>query len=237
MFAHRLSTHGIDLVVTDRDGGVSEGPWSTLNLSAATGDDARRVEANASAVREALAAEHLVAMTQVHGADVAWVDGPGEAPVADALVTGRPGVALLVRVADCVPVVLAAPDERLAAVAHSGREGLVKGIVPATVAVLRERGARRLQAWVGPRACGRCYELPESMADAVAAVVPGSRSTTSWGTPAVDIGAGVVAQLTAAGVEVSDLGADTCTIEDDRWFSHRRQGAASGRFGAAVVIR
>ena len=67
--------------------------------------------------------------------------------------------------------------------------------------------------------------------------MPGTRSTTSWGTPAVDVGAGVVAQLEALGVTVHDVGAHACTIEDDRFWSHRRQGGAAGRMGAVVVLR
>jgi copper oxidase (laccase) domain-containing protein len=143
---------------------------------------------------------------------------------------------VLVRVADCTPIVLAAPDEALAGVVHCGREGLVKGVVAAAVGALRERGAGAIEAFVGPRACGRCYELPAEMADAVAAVVPEARSTTSWGTPAVDVGAGALAQLAALDVRSTDVGAAECTIEHDRWFSYRRQGADSGRFGAVAVI-
>jgi copper oxidase (laccase) domain-containing protein len=102
---------------------------------------------------------------------------------------------------------------------------------------MRARGAGRVDAWLGPRACGNCYELPADMAADVAAAVPAARSTTSWGTPAADIGAGVVAQLEAAGVEVHDIGAEACTIEDERFFSHRRQGHQAGRFGALAVLR
>jgi copper oxidase (laccase) domain-containing protein len=75
------------------------------------------------------------------------------------------------------------------------------------------------------------------MADAVAAAVPEARSTTSWGTPALDIGAGVIAQLRELGVQVNDLGDHVCTIEDERFYSYRRQGQDSGRFGAVAVIR
>ncbi|RYJ04874.1 MAG: hypothetical protein EON52_14525 [Actinomycetales bacterium] len=75
------------------------------------------------------------------------------------------------------------------------------------------------------------------MVAAVEAAVPGTRSVTSWGTPAVDVGLGVVSQLKALGVEVHDVGADVCTIEDERFFSYRRQGSASGRFGGVVVLR
>jgi len=174
-------------------------------------------------------------MRQVHGAAVAVADPDAPTPQADALVLDRPGVVAIVRVADCTPVVLASPDRPLAAVVHAGRVGMAAGVVPAAVEALRERGADRLEAWVGPRACGSCYEVPQDMADEVAAIEPAARATTAQGTPGLDIGAGVVAQLERAGVVVHDLGG--CTLEDEAFWSHRRQGDAAGRFGAAVVLR
>jgi copper oxidase (laccase) domain-containing protein len=75
------------------------------------------------------------------------------------------------------------------------------------------------------------------MAAAVADEVPEATSTTSWGTPAADLGAGVCAQLSARDVIVHDVGADLCTIEDERFFSYRREGEASGRFAAFAVLR
>jgi YfiH family protein len=213
--------------------------FTGLDLGTSRDDHPTDVRANLSQVVVDLGAERLVRMTQVHGRDAVWADEltDDQVPVADALMTGRPGTAVLVRVADCTPVVLVAPDESLAAVVHSGREGLVAGVVEAAVTALRDRGATEVHAVVGPRACGRCYELPADMADAVASVVPEARSTTSWGTPAIDVGAGVMAQLAALDVQATDIGADECTIEHDRWFSYRRQGAAAGRFGAVAVIR
>ncbi|QGG41116.1 polyphenol oxidase family protein [Aeromicrobium yanjiei] len=229
----------VELAFTDRLGGSSEGPWASLNLGTSNGDDPERVADNLDRLARELDVEQIVRMTQVHGAEVAWTDElePGAIPVADALLTGTPGTAVLVRVADCVPIVLAAPAQPLAGVVHCGREGLVRGVVPAAVEAMRARGASTIEAWLGPRACGRCYELPQEMVDAVASTVPEARSTTSWGTPAIDVGAGVMAQLTALGVRGNDLGADECTIEHERWFSYRRQGQDSGRFGAVAVIR
>lgn len=239
MIWHEGTDGPVAFAFTDRLGGASDGPWGSLNLGTSNGDDPAVVERNIAAVGEAVAADRLVRMTQVHGRDVVWADTvtAGDVPVADALLTSVPGVAVLVRVADCTPIVLAAPGESLAGVVHSGREGLVQGVVPAAVEALRRRGATAVHAWVGPRACGRCYELPADLADAVADAVPEARSTTSWGTPAVDVGAGVLAQLASAGVETVDLGADECTIEHERWFSYRRQGQHSGRFGAVAVVR
>jgi polyphenol oxidase len=186
---------------------------------------------------DAVGLDAVATMEQVHGRDVVWVSSGTERPVADAMLTETRSLGLVVRVADCVPVVLAAPDDGVAGVLHCGRPGLVAGVVPAAVASLRSRTEGRLQAWLGPRVCGGCYELPEEMAHDVAAAVPEAGSTTSWGTPAADIGAGAVAQLAGSGVDVHDIGAEVCTIEDERFFSHRRQGSASGRFGAVVVLR
>ncbi|WP_456698110.1 polyphenol oxidase family protein [Aeromicrobium sp. P5_D10] len=239
MFWHRAVSGPIACAFTDRLGGTSDGPWGSLNLGTSNGDDPNRVADNLARVAEAAGVERLVRMTQVHGASVAWVEdlADGQIPVADVLLSATPGVGVLVRVADCTPIVIAAAAESMVAVVHCGREGLLAGVVASAVAELRGRGATALEAWVGPRACGRCYELPQDMADAVAAVVPETRSITSWGTPAVDVGAGVLAQLAALDVHANDLAADMCTIEDEQWFSYRRQGQDSGRFGAVAVIR
>jgi YfiH family protein len=239
LFLHRTTVGRVELAFTDREGGVSDGPWSSLNLGTSNGDDPAAVDRNLELLADELEVDRLVRMTQVHGADVAWTGdvAVGEVPVADALLTDQPGGGVLVRVADCTPVVLVGLDEPVAGVVHCGREGLVKGVVMAAVAAIREHGTESMEAWVGPRACGRCYELPEEMADAVAAVVPAARSTTSWGTPAIDVGAGVAAQLRELGIPVTDLGEHECTIEDERFFSYRRQGQDAGRFGALAVIR
>jgi len=99
---------------------------------------------------------------------------------------------------------------------------------------MRDLGAVGLTAWVGPSICGRCYEVPEQMRDDVAAVEPASRSTTSWGTPSVDVAAGVGAQLERDDVHVVDLSA--CTRESPDLFSYRRDGPASGRQSGIIRI-
>ena len=175
MIWHSAHAGPVSFAFTDRLGGVSDGPWGSLNLGTSNGDDPVRVAENLRRLGDELGVERLVRMTQVHGADVMWAGDvvDDRIPVADALLTDRQGVGVLVRVADCTPVVLAAPDDSLAGVVHCGREGLVKGVVAAAVGALRTRGATSIQAWIGPRACGRCYELPEEMADAVAFLLSG----------------------------------------------------------------
>lgn len=183
---------------------------------------------------EAFEVPDVAIMNQVHGAAVALADAR-VVPEADALIVDRPGIAALVRVADCVPVVLAAPDRPLAAVVHAGRLGMMLRVVPATVLAMRARGAATIRAWVGPHACARCYEVPEAMAAEVEAVVPGTRAMTSAGTASIDLGAGVLAQLREFDVDATELSG--CTIGDDRFHSYRRQGSSAGRFGAVVAVR
>ncbi len=261
MFSFQDRRGPVEVAFTDRHGGISDGPYASLNL-AAPPDDLSEQEAvventdivgyamarggeaagdNPFALPEGVRVPTVVTMRQVHGSDVhtvdrAWLDAePSAPPVADGVVTDVPGVVLLVRVADCVPVLLADLDRGVVGAAHAGRPGLVAGVVPRTVEAMRALGAERLVAWIGPRVCGRCYEVPSKMREEVAAVVPESFAETSWGTPAVDVGAGVLAQLKAADVETVD--AARCTVEDDDLFSYRRQGAASGRLGGLVWVR
>lgn len=181
-------------------------------------------------------------LNQVHGAQIHEVTQvpprgslPAEAvPTADAQVTRSAEVALMVRVADCVPVVLADPAAGVIGVAHAGRVGTQLDIVTRTVDAMRAIGAEHITGWVGPHVCGRCYEVPAEMRDEVASLVPQTRAETSWGTPALDLGAGVTAQLAAAGVTVVQVSG--CTREEPRLHSHRRDGAASGRFAGLVWL-
>jgi YfiH family protein len=204
----------------------------SLSLGDAEDDDVRTDALHQ--VAEATGATPAL-MHQVHGNHVDLVDDvltSGRVP-ADAMITAQPGLALLARAADCVPVLLADPATGWIAAVHSGRPGLASGVVPAAIAALREQGADPTVAWVGPHVCGSCYEVPADLQVEVAALVPESRSTTSWGTPALDLGAGVRAQLAAAGIEDVRV-VDACTREDRSWPSYRRDGAAATRFAGVI---
>jgi len=137
-------------------------------------------------------------------------------------------------VADCVPVLLVGADvagNAVLAAAHAGRPGVASAVVPATVAEMRRRGARDISAWLGPSICGACYEVPEQLRADVAAAIPETWSTTSWGTPALDLPAGVRAQLASLDVSVEYSG--ECTLENDALFSYRRD-SLTGRFAGLV---
>ena len=250
MFAFQDVLGPVEVAFTDRHGGTSTGPFASLNLAepGSTAAGGVRGESEREAVRRNVEAAvgaftggstaTAVRMRQVHGADVHVVTASaaaGEPPTGDALVTAEPGTVLMVRVADCVPVLLADPDAGVVAAVHAGRPGMVAGVVPAAVAAMRGLGAGRLTAWVGPHVCGACYEVPESMRDEVAAVEPASRATTSWGTPSLDLGAGVRAQLERDGVRVVD--ASRCTRESPDLYSFRRDGEGAGRLAGVIRLR
>ncbi|RZS82908.1 hypothetical protein EV189_3305 [Motilibacter rhizosphaerae] len=225
------------LTVTGRAGGVSSEPWDSLNLAAHVGDEPAAVAENRRRVTAALGLREqaLVIASQVHGTRVVVVHGPlgGPPPEADGLVTAVPGLVLGVLVADCTPVLVAAPDEGLVGVAHAGRRGMAGGVVPELVEVLRAQGAGRLVARVGPSVCGRCYEVPLALREEVAAVEPVTRSVTRWGTPALDVAAGVLEQLRVLGVPAEEV--PGCTYEDADLFSYRRARTTGRSAGLAWV--
>lgn len=235
---------GFGVGFTDRLGGVSLGSLGELNLGRTDLDEVDRLRSNMAAVRRAAGFGPVVAVHQVHGSQVhladgdardwsgdAWlgdrITGAAALPVADAVVSTIPGLALMVRVADCVPVVLADPAARVVAVAHAGRVGLLGGVLEQTLAVMQAAGARELTAWIGPHICGRCYEVPAAMALQAAEQLPACAARTSWGAPAIDLGAGAAVQLTEAGVRVHRV--EMCTLTTASLYSHRGDGPNAGR--------
>ncbi|MGY0536740.1 peptidoglycan editing factor PgeF [Nocardioides sp. YJ-D4] len=234
MYSFRASAGLVDLAFTDRYGGVSLAPYAELNL-AVNGSDSP--EAKAENHRLLLAdfagGAPYADLYQVHGNTV--VDAEcGTRPEADGIVTTERDLVLLVRTADCVPVLFADEAAGVIGAAHAGRKGMAAGVVPETIARMRALGATRISAWVGPHVCGKCYEVPAEMQEEIAAVEPAARATTSWGTPSLDVGAGVLAQLAREGVETVDAG--RCTRESDDLYSYRRDGAGMS-LGALIRLR
>lgn len=171
-------------------------------------------------------------MNQVHGNDVAVLESATAAPTADAMVSRR--LPMAVMVADCIPLVLVGDSGGagpVLGVVHAGRPGLASGVIPAAVDQLRAAGARNIRAWLGPSICGRCYEVPAELREEVAAVAPSAWSATTRGTPALDLPAGAVSQLESEGVLVEYRG--PCTLETETLYSYRRD-RNSGRFAGLV---
>jgi len=211
---------------TDRRGGSSLGVYESLNFGLHVGDDPAVVAANRASI------PHAQFMNQVHGDDVVVIDQLLELdPTCDAMITTKPDISLAVMVADCIPLLLIS-REAVAAV-HVGRAGLQNRVAIKTLHQMRTMGAIDVHAVIGPSICGRCYEVPFEMQQEVIANHPRAFATTRKGTPAVDLPAALIADLVAEGVtyEASTI----CTMEDELYFSHRKQNP-TGRFAGIVSL-
>jgi YfiH family protein len=218
---------------------VSTAPYASNNLAAHVGDDPAAVRAN----RRLLAAatglgdpDGWVWLRQVHGDAVAELDAaPPAPPEADAALTDRPGLPLVVLVADCAPIALV--GERTVGVVHAGWEGLERGVIGRALGALRDRDApgAAVRAVLGPCIRPGRYEFGAAdLARLAARFGPRVVASTDWGTPALDLPAAVRLALAEAGVtEMLDTG--VCTSASPDHFSHRRDGATGRQ--AVVVVR
>ncbi|MBN2192023.1 MAG: peptidoglycan editing factor PgeF [Polyangiaceae bacterium] len=231
-----------------RKGGVSTGPFATLNFSRSVGDAEANVEANLERAAATLGVPraNLFLLTQVHSAIVVEL-GPGDVATntaersGDALVAARGGRACCVRVADCVPILLADRVSGAVAAVHAGWRGVAADIVGLAVAALRRAVAREVElvAAIGPHISTAAFEVGDDVATILAGIAPERAvvQRSPLGRPHVDLGNLVRVQLERAGVASDDIDdVPGCTVADaDRFFSYRRDGARSGRHLAAIV--
>ncbi len=216
-----------------RAGGVSEGPYASLNCSLSGRDRMEAVLENRARAARAVGADPalLVGLTQVHGAHVVRVTAPwpvGAGPQADAMATDRPGIALGIVTADCAPVLLADPRAGVIGAAHAGWRGAVAGVLEATVAAMTDLGARaeRIVAAIGPCIGQESYEVACDLYDAVAD--PRFFRDGRPGHWQFDLGGYCAARLAAAGVAAVERVAADTAAEPARFFSHRRRTLAGG---------
>ena len=220
----------MESLFTNRHGGFSHGDYSSWNLASHVGDDPTDVERNREKLRERVG--QFAIMSQVHGDRIFVVDRvPAQVPVADALITANPEIALVVMVADCIPLLLR--SENLVAAVHVGRAGLMNSIALKTVAMMRALGAREIMGSIGPAICGKCYEVPQELQDEVVAIHPMARSTTRTGTPALDLPKALIAALAEVDVPVGISAG--CTLEDENSFSYRRN-QITGRQAGVIKL-
>ena len=224
---------GVRAGFSSRRGGSSVAPYDTLNLGLVVGDDPATVTRN-RAVLDDWVGTSVVYATQVHGTGVVVLSAPADVGEADTLISTSPDVAVGVLVADCVPVLLADASAGVVAAVHAGRRGLAAGVLQTAVSAMVEAGADvdRIRAATGPAISGRSYEVPAELRDEVAGVIPATFATTSWGTPALDLPAGVVAVLRGLGVR-DVVVSDRDTYTDGDLYSFRRS-ARTGRFAGVV---
>jgi polyphenol oxidase len=233
----------IGALMTTRTGGVSALPFDSLNLGRAAGDDGAAVDENRRRFEAALGVPTRY-LSQVHGARVERLEHADDGPYeADAAITTEPGLACTVMVADCLPVLFAAPAARGVGAAHAGWRGLAAGVLEATVQALckaADCAPRELSAWLGPCIGPRQFEVGADVLDAFGDAGakhffarPRPDGQRRW---LADLPALARDRLRAAGLTEFSGGA-WCTVSDPlRFFSFRRD-RVTGRMAAAVWIR
>jgi len=229
----RWRVDGYEVAFTTRVGGVSEGPYASLNLGRKSGDEVERVDENRRIACESIGAEveWLALNHQAHSGRVLQAAPGMRGERADGLWTDEPRVPILAMSADCLPIALVRANggARAVAVLHAGWRGLLAGIVAAGTEAL---GGRGLAAAVGPGIGPCCYEVGEEVAAPFRErlgddVVSGGR---------LDLWTSAERALRAAGVEHVHR-FDRCTAcEPETFFSHRRDGGRTGRQGVIAYV-
>ncbi len=240
-------THG----VFTRHGGVSPAPYASLNVGSTVGDALDGVLENRRRMAAALGVSETDSRTtwQVHGADVLVIRDrspqPWPPPRADAIVTAVPDVPLVMRFADCVPIILADPVRRVIGLAHAGWRGTLAGAASAAVAAMTTAFGSHpsdIVAGIGPSIGPCCYEVGPEVVEAFAAwdgigqeviVPPGGAGKGAhldlWLANRRDLGRAGVTHIEAANL---------CTAcHNDDFYSHRREHGRTGRFGVIITLR
>ncbi len=234
----RFAEAGFTAFVTGRDGGVSPAPFDTLNTAGNGGDDPANARENLTRIRKAVGVEALWTPNQVHGDQIALI---GEAMVpaqtADAVIATKPGVAVAVRTADCLPVLLADPQTGVVAAVHAGRKGvelsLARSVVETMAALFNGEPDEMLVA-LAPSIRQCCYEIDAEGAARFASCCGGHADGRM-----IDLIGATMEQLQLAGVRRENIeDAATCTsCERDRFFSYRADAQRTGRFLSGVISR
>lgn len=223
-------------LVTTRSGGVSIGPYASLNLGIAVNDDPKAVAENRARVRAHLPEEPRW-LKQVHGAAVVAGESVSALVEADASVTRTPGVVCVIQMADCMPVLLATRDGSVIGIAHAGWRGLAGGVVERTIEAMRADPAAMI-AWLGPAIGPDTFEVGEEVRAAFVAADPAAvdafrpLNTGKW---LADLFTLARQRLARAGLTAVH-GGGLCTVSDPtRFFSHRRD-RLTGRMGAFLWL-
>jgi YfiH family protein len=213
-----------------RQGGVSTGPYASLNCSFSGQDDRENILENRVRVAAAIgvAPENLLGLKQTHSTTAITVTRPwqiGAGPDADAMVTSTPGLALGIITADCAPVLFASTDGTIIGAAHAGWRGALSGILEATAAAMRALGGQSITAAIGPCIQQASYEVTASLRDPILAENPAAARFFAPGREhhwQFDLPGYCQSRLAAAGIQATILPHDTCA-DEQKFYSHRRR--------------
>ncbi|MFH1942662.1 MAG: peptidoglycan editing factor PgeF [bacterium] len=231
LFGNREVCHGL----STRRGGVSDGPYDSLNLGSASGDSKSNVEENRRRFFEAMgiSAEHVAIPGQVHGDRIQRVRDPGHYPETDGLLTDEENFALVVQVADCLPIYMYDATRRAMGMIHAGWRGTLLSISSKAVSAMKKHfgtNPRELQVFLGPSIGPCCYEVGDEVSSSFSEKYVLNGKLNLWQCNAD--------QLETAGVKRERIAMSRlCTVCHSDWFfSHRASGGKTGRMMAVVML-
>jgi polyphenol oxidase len=239
---------GLVHAIFTRKGGVSPQPWAALNLGSTVGDDLQHVRENR---RRALGALELDPASVydvwlVHGVNVAIAAAPRPAKEAhvkaDVILTDKPGVTVLMRFADCVPILLRDPVRNVIGIAHAGWMGTVKGTVRFAVEAMQARFGSKpedILAGIGPSIGPDHYEVGPEVVDQVKRSFHADAASLLSGDPGrikFDLWAANRLLLERAGVVQVEMAGLCTACHTEEWYSHRAEKGRTGRFGAIIAL-
>ncbi len=239
----------VDHAIFSRQGGISKGPYASLNLGGTNGDDPADVAANHEKLFEVFGRPYSSRFDvwQVHGTTIVFGDAPRppekKHPPADGIFTDRPEVTLIMRFADCVPIVFHDPVKKVVGIVHAGWQGTMLRIGAEAVSAIWQRYgslASDLRAGLGPSICGKCYQVGEEVRQ---------QFLKAWGAEAdpffektetglyLDLWGANEFVLRQAGVEQIE-NSGMCTAEKlDEWYSYRKEKGITGRFAVVIALK
>jgi hypothetical protein len=242
-----LNQPGVIHAAFTRRGGVSPAPWASLNLGGTVGDDRLRVLENKRRLLEAVgrAPQSLFEVWQVHSADVVHARAPrGQEPLqqADGIISDHPGVTLLMRFADCVPIFLFDPHKRAVGLAHAGWLGTVRRTAVHVVRAMAQAFGSRavdLIAGIGPSIGPDHYPVGAEVVEAVRQTL-GARADEALhsanGEVRLDLWTANRMLLEEAGVRAVEVAGVCTACNPSDWYSHRGEAGRTGRFGALLAL-
>jgi YfiH family protein len=247
-YQFELFSEGLAHAIFTRQGGVSPDPWAGLNVGGTVGDDPERVSENRRRALAALvrAPKSVYDAWQVHGVDVAIAEAPRPPetphPQADIILTDKLGVTLMMRFADCVPVLLHDPVRNVVGIAHAGWMGTVRCTVRAAVEAMQVRFGSKptdIQAGIGPSIGPDHYQVGSDVVSQVRQTFGPDASgllAERDGSMFFNLWAANRQLLELAGVKQIEVAGLCTACHTDDWFSHRAERGRTGRFGAIIAL-
>jgi YfiH family protein len=247
-FQFKTLGDGLTQAIFTRRGGLSPRPWASLNLGGTVGDDPKRVSENRLLALTAMGRDpgSVYDVRQVHGVNVAIAEAPlpREAPhlQADVILTDKPGITLMMRFADCVPILFHDPIRRVIGIAHAGWMGTIHGIARVAVEALHEyfgSSPGDIHAAIGPSIGPDHYEVGPDVVIQVRQAF-GQRASSLFeqyaGAVHLNLWAANCLVLELAGVDQIELAGICTACHTEDWYSYRVEHGRTGRFGAIIAL-